>query len=603
MMKSAEVQDPSNRDNIFAQGREFLHLLHFSQQKKKLIIFAASIVFVIILNAIAQVRLNSWQGDLYDSISDRQLDVFYTQLGLYGILISVLLTLGFTQTWLHEKLKVFMRETVSFDLLDEWLKPKRAYRLPLAGDIGVHPDQRIQDDTRRLTELSVDFAVGLVSATLMLVSFIGVLWVLSAQVVFNVNGASFSIPGYMVWAAILYAMLGSYVTYKVGKPLIQANTDLRAAEADFRFQLVRVNEYSEAVAIYRGEGDERRQLGLVAGNVFVVMHSMANQIARLHWVTGGYGWIALILPIVLAAPGYFSGNLTFGNLMMVVGAFFQVQTSLRWYVDRFPELAEWRATLMRVISYRTALTRLETLGRDEERMEYADHPEGKLSLEDLRVFAPNGRISLKEGDLEVAAGERVLIAGSPRYGKSTFFRAIAGLWIWGKGTLKLPERSTVMFMPHRPYIPLGTLREALVYPSSPDLFSEESIKETLTRIRLDRLKPMLDSVERWDQELTLDEQQRIALARALLHKPLWIIRDESMSEMDDDNRKLAESLFKHELAETALVCVGKESENGNFYDRVLHLEAHRPGIDLPLGLEASPRELEVIKTGKAVLPA
>lgn len=587
-MTTAEEQSRAESESTLAQTRQFWTLLRFAETKNKLILFSALIVAVIIVNAIFQVRLNAWQGDFYDSISNRHLPAFYRQLGIYVILISILLTLGFAQTWLHETLKVRLREAVAFDLIDEWLMPKRAYRLPLAGEIGEHPDQRIQDDARRLTELSADLGVGLVQSTLMLLSFIGVLWVLSAQVMFVVGGTSFSVPGYMVWAAITYALLGSAATYLVGRPLIQANTDLRAAEGEFRYLLVRLDESSEAVAIYRGEADERRDLSVAAGKVFLVMQRIANNLGRLHWVTGSYGWIAMIAPIILAAPGYFAGPMTFGDLMMVSGAFFQVQNALRWYVDRFPALAEWRATLLRVISYRTALNRVETLRLDEQRIIYTDHPEGKLSLEDLRVFAPNGHISIREGRLEVEHGERVLIAGTPRCGKSTYFRALAGLWIWGEGTLRLPRRGTVMFMPHRPYIPLGTLREAMSYPSPKSTFSDDAARVALMRVRLDRLIPMLEQDARWDQELTLDEQQRIALARALLHKPDWIIQDEAMSELDDYSRRLAESIFKTDLAGTALVSIGKRSDDTNFYNRIVTLDAVPPGLGLPLSMGEAP---------------
>ncbi len=580
--------DRADRESAVAQTREFFKLLRFSRSKTKLVIFSSLIVFIIILNAIAQVRLNTWQGDFYNSISNRQLDIFYRQIWIYGILIVILLSLGVAQTWLHEMMKVKMRAALAFDLLEEWLRPKRAYRLPLVGEIGQHPDQRIQDDARRLTELSVDFAVGLVQSTLMLVSFIGVLWVLSDRVVFVLDGSSFSIPGYMVWAAIIYALIGSYITYLVGEPLIKANTDLRAAEAEFRFSLVRVDEYSEAITIYRGEEDEQRRLGNVAGNVFAVMERIANRIATLHWVTGGYGWIALIAPVLLAAPGYFSGSLSFGELMMVIGAFFQVQTSLRWYVDHFPALAEWRATLIRVISYRTVLTELETLGRSRSKVTYTDHPEGGLSFDDLEVFAPNGRVFVAEGDLEVAPGERVLISGPPRIGKSTFFRALAGLWIWGKGTLKLPKRGTLMFMPHRPYIPLGTLREAVTYPAPPDQFGDDAVQAALRRVRLEGRLPALDRARRWDQELTPDEQQRVALARVLLHKPDWLIQDETMSELDDESQELAESIFKHDLAKTTLISIGKKGEDDGFYDRQVNLDAKPPGIKLPLRLAEEP---------------
>jgi putative ATP-binding cassette transporter len=590
-MKFVRRQELAAGESTYEQVRELLKLVHGTKTRARLIGFSFLIVIIIVLNALAQVRLNSWQGDLYDSVSNKNLSGFYQQLGIFLVLVAILLVLGYAQTWLHEMLKVRLRETVSYDLLDEWLRPKRVYRLPLAGEVGVHPDQRIQDDTRHLTEISVDLVVGLVHSTLLLLSFVGVLWVLSDQVVFHVGDTSFSIPGYMVWAAIAYALLGSYVTFLVGRPLIKANSDLRAAEADFRYLLVRVNEYSEAIAIYRGENDERRNLGLVANNVFIVMVKKARFLARLHWVTGGYGWIAMIAPVVLAAPGYFSGALTFGSLMMVVGAFFQVQQSLRWYVDRFPSLAEWRATLQRVISYRTALTRLEMLGSVAGTISYDDHPEGRLSLDNLLVLGPNGRINLAEARLDVQPGERILISGTPRHGKNVFFRAIAGLWVWGTGTILLPDRKTIMYMPHRPYIPLGTLREAVAYPSQPTRFGDEAIRAVIARIRLDRLAAMLDVVGRWDQELTLDEQQRIAFARAILHKPAWIIQDESLSELDDNNRKLAESIFTDDLRSAALISVGKSDNNGTFYNRVFHLQSKSPGLSLPLGLE---NELELM---------
>lgn len=604
-MKSAGEQPRAADESTQAQTLELLKLLRHAHAKNKLILFAALIVTVIVLNAVAQIKLNNWQGSFYDALAQRDLSAFYRELGVFSVIASVLLVLGVSQTWFHEVLKVKLREAVTFDLIDEWLRPKRAYRLPLVGEIGDHPDQRIQDDTRRLVELSVDLGIGLVASTLLLLSFVGVLWVLSEQVVFVVDGRSFSIPGYMVWSAAAYALLGSFLTFIVGRPLIQANTDLRAREAEFRFLLVRVNESAESIAIHRGEADERDDLGVVTNNVLVMMRQIANYLARLNWVTAGYGWIAIIAPIVVAAPGYFSGTLSFGGLMMVSGAFFQVQQSLRWYVDRFAALAEWRATLQRVISYRNALIGIETLGRDQGLIAYADHPEGNLSIDDLRVFAPNGRIFLPERHMEISPGERVLIAGTPRCGKSTFFRALAGLWIWGQGTIRLPRRGTVMFLPHRPYIPLGTLREALTYPSPLDRFSDEAVRAALSRVRLDRLAPLLDSGGRWDQELALDEQQRIAFARALLHKPDWIVQDEALSELDDDTRKLIKSVFQQELARTALISIGRKSDNGGFYSRVLDLQLDPPGLVLPMSLhteaEAPPDDHEIKSAASGII--
>jgi putative ATP-binding cassette transporter len=589
MDPSHEERASANDDSTLEQIRDLIEVLRQAPERRALLWMSGLIVAVIILNAFAQLRLNSWQGTFYDAIAQRDISLFYWNLGVFAVIAGVLLVLGVAQTWLHENLKVKLREAVTFDLIREWLRPKRAYRLQLVGEIGSHPDQRIQDDARRFVELSVDLGVGLVQSTLLLVSFVGVLWVLSSQVVLALGDMRFSIPGYMVWCALAYAIIGSYLTWKIGKPLIRANEELRSREAEFRFLLVRVNEDAEAIAVHRGEDDERSGVQQVAGSAFAVMSAIAGALARLTWITSGYGWIAIVVPIVVAAPGYFGGGLTFGGLMMVAGAFFQVQQSLRWFVDRFPALAEWRATLRRVIAYRSALLALEGLGRDQGLIAYSDHPEGRLSLDGLRVFAPNGQVFLPESPVEIAPGERLLIVGTPRCGKSTFFRALAGLWVWGEGEIRLPRRGTMAFLPHRPYIPLGTLREALTYPLPPNRFSDQEVRAALGRMRLDRLAPALDKSSGWHQEMTLDEQQRIALARVLLQRPDWIIQDEAMSELDDDNRRLAEALFRNELAQAALISIGRRSGNGHFYSRVLELQVAPPGLALPMALPPRPQ--------------
>jgi putative ATP-binding cassette transporter len=576
-MRQVSNETSAKDEGTLAQARQFTDILRRTPARVRLMLFAACIVTVIVLNAFVQVRLNVWQGGIYDSIAQRDLNVFLRQLGIFGAIVSVLLVLGVAQTWLQETLKVKLREAVTFDLIDQWLRPKRAYRMALLGEIGAHPDQRLQDDTRRLTELSVNLGVGLVQSTLLLIFFIGVLWILSNQVVFATSRGTFTIPGYMVWAALAYATLGSWLTWLVGRPLIPANSELRAHEGEFRYFVVRVDQSAEAVATYRGEEDEREHLTRVTGAVFATMQRIANGLARLNWVTASYGWIGLVVPIILAAPGYFSATLSIGGLIMVVGAFLQVQQALRWFVDQFPSLAEWGAVLARVMMYHGALLRIDSLGRDRGLITYTDHPQGRLSIDGVRVFGPNNDVFLPDPHLEVAPGERVLLAGTPRCGKSTFFRALAGLWIWGEGTVSLPKQDTLMFLPNAPYIPLGTLREGLTYPAPPSQFKDEDVVGALFRVRLQRLMPLLDAERQWDQVLSPDERQRIAIARALLHKPKWIIQDEAMSEMDEDNRKLAESIFSKDLNGTALIGLGKPSDNGHFYGRILNLKTQPPG--------------------------
>ena len=569
-------------ESLFGQMRFFWKMLDGPKAKHSVTKFFVLIAFVIGANAVTQVQLNNWQGSIYDAIGQRDLSVFLHEIGVFLTIVSILLCLGVLQTWLHERMKVRLRQAATFDLLDAWLQPARAFLLPLTGEISINPDQRIQEDTRRLSELSVDLAVGLVQSTLMLLAFVGVLWQLSAQVVFIIQGKSVSIPGYMVWAAIAYALVGSFITWLVGRPLIKAHTQLRAAEASFRFDLVQLNEAAENIALCRGEAVERETLNGPVDAVLTIMRSIANRLATLMWVTGGYGWLAILAPLLLAAPGYFGGTLSLGGLMMVVGAFYQVQTALRWYVDRFPALAEWRAMLTRVIDYGSALERVQYLDGVAGHIRYGSSSSDELIMENLCVLAPNGHVSLGERFVAIAPGERVLIVAPPKSGKTTFIKALARLWVWGSGTIRFPEGTRMMFVPQSPYHPAGALKAALTYPEPPDRYTDAEAIRVLERVNLGRLGPQLGLKKRWDKELTLDERWRLVLSRVLLHSPDWVIYDEFIAELDDESRKIALSIFSSELAKTAVVSVGRLAPGHGFYQRTLKLQTRLPGLKLPL---------------------
>ncbi|HWJ17920.1 MAG TPA: ABC transporter ATP-binding protein/permease [Geobacterales bacterium] len=569
-------------ESLLGQMRFFWKMLDGPKSKHSVTKFFVLIAFVIGANALTQVQLNNWQGTIYDAIGQRDLSVFLHEIGVFLTIVSILLCLGVLQTWLHERMKVKIRQAATLDLLDEWLQPARAFLLPLTGEISINPDQRIQEDTRRLSELSVDLAVGLVQSTLMLLAFVGVLWQLSAQVVFIIQGKSVSIPGYMVWAAIAYALVGSFITLLVGRPLISAHTQLRAAEAAFRFDLVQLNESAENIALCRGEAVERETLNGPVDAVLTIMRRIANRLATLTWVTGGYGWLAILAPLLLAAPGYFGGTLSLGGLMMVVGAFYQVQTALRWYVDRFPALAEWRAMLTRVIDYGSALERVQYLDGVAGHIRYGSSSSDELIMENLCVLAPNGHVSLGERFVAIAPGERVLIVAPPKSGKTTFIKALARLWVWGSGTIRFPEGTRMMFVPQSPYHPAGALKAALTYPEPADRYTDAEAIRVLERVNLGRLGPQLGLKKRWNKELTLEERWRLVLSRVLLHSPDWVIYDESIAELDDESRKIALSIFSSELAKTAVVSVGRLAPGHGFYQRTLKLQTRLPGLKLPL---------------------
>jgi len=555
--------DPSERSLPRGELRRhvaaFLGAVARASNSRRIYVVVAAVSAVIAVTTFGQIRLNEWQRDFYDALEQRHFDDLLVQLGVFVAIIAVLLILQVAQSWLGGTLKVGLRSAISTDVLDEWLQPRRAYQLGWAGEVGHNPDQRIQEDTRHLCELCGDLGIGLLQSSLLLVSFVGVLWGLSEHVTLAYGGYRFEIPGYMVWCAVAYAAAGSWATWRVGRPLVALNAEHYAREADFRFALVHTNEAAEAIGLNDGERDTRQELGTSLDRVLAIQRRIVRGLADLTWVTAGYGWLALVVPIVVAAPGYFSGTLTFGELMMVTGAFFQVQQSLRWFVDNFAAIADWRATLLRVMALRLVLPRIDPLGVKAGRIGFEPHPEGRLALEGLIVALPDKRVGLADGRFELAPGDRVLISGGPGRGKSMLFRAIAGLWPWGTGRVLLPPADRTAFLPQRPYLPIGTLRKAIAYPLPPATFSDSDVHAAMERVGLPHLSRHLDEDRRWDKELAVEEQQALAFSRLLLQRPRWVLMDNPLNALDGARRADLMRVFEHELADSAVLAVGRSS--------------------------------------------
>src|ERR1700733_676177 len=542
-----------------------------SPQRTKLLLLGVATVTVIGTTAFGQVRLNAWNQPFYNALTRKDLVEFLDQLMVFGVIAGGLLVLNVAQAWLNQMTKVALREGLVLDLFNEWLKPRRAFHLVNAGEMGTNPDQRIHEDARHLTELTTDLGIGLLQSSLLLGSFIGVLWILSQNVTFHVSGRSFGIPGYMVWCALLYAGTASWLSWRVGRPLIQLNSERYAREADLRFALVRLNEHSDSVALYGGEQDEKRRLTSELENVLRVMRRIVAANTRLTCITAGYGWFTIIAPIVVASPGYFGGNLSFGGLMMVVGAFIQVQQALRWFIDNFSTVADWRPPLLRIASFRETVITLDRLGATENRIEFVESADDTMSFENLEIATPKGCTTLSERRADIAPGERVLIVGESGSGKTMLFRAIAGLWPWGSGRIALPSSNSVMFVPRPPFVPLGTLRGALAYPSPKTDYTDEEIIAVLQAAGLSRLSSSLDRIARWDRELTEDEQQCLVFARLLLRNPRWVVIDEALHALEDDAHRRMISLFRDGLKNATVINIGRPEVKDHFFKRILHL--------------------------------
>jgi len=575
--RTKPVSTPSSELEEIAQAGLWPQLsmmrraLWASPVRKSLLVLASCIFLIVAATAFGQIRLNGWNQPFYDALSHRNSHEFLIQLGIFGVIAGALLVLNVAQRWFGETLKLKLRQGLVQDLVENWMAPGRGFRLANAGEIGINPDQRMHEDARHLTELSADLGIGLLQDSLLLAMFIKVLWSLSSSFVFHVAGRSIAVPGYMVWAAILYSGSASLLSYWVGKSLIGRNAERYAREADLRFSLVRVNEHIDSITLAGGEPDEARRIEFDLNNVLRATRLLVRGTTNLTWVTAGYGWFTMVAPILVAAPLYFAGELTFGGLMMASGAFIQVQSSLRWFVDNFSTLADWRATLLRVASFRRALLACDDLHEVASRIDYAEGEPGKIVIDRLEIASSVGAAKLAESHVEVKSGERVLVIGESGNARTLFFRALAGLWPWGAGRIARHAGESVLYLPRTSYLPPGTLREVLAYPSAIAAFQTEACINALERVGLERLSPMLDESRRWESELSEGEHQSLAFARAVLHAPAWLIIDEALETLEADTMPKVINIFSKDLEHTGVLYIGRAGAHDGLFGRTLHL--------------------------------
>ena len=568
------------KDSLFSQVARMSAAFWASRERNQLLMLAAGLVLVVAATAYMQIRLNAWNQPFYDALTHKDMPAFIRQLIVFGELAAILLVLNVSQVWLNQTSRVVLRQGLVHDLLNQWLTPLRAFRLSNAGLIGQNPDQRLHADAQHLTELTTDLGIGLLQATLLLLSFIGVLWVLSQQMILPLAGQRLHVPGYMVWCALLYAGTASFLSWRVGRPLIALDAERYAREANLRFALVRANEELEGITIYGGEADEKQHLNRVFASVLEVSRRIVGATTELTWITAGYGWFTIVAPILVAAPSYLTGEMSFGQLMVAVGAFNQVQTSLRWFVDNFSSIADWRATLLRVASFRAAVITMDSLGESTSRIELEESDSPAICIDDLQVAAPAGAIRLSEAQLQISPGERVRITGERGAERTMFFRALIGLWPWGKGRIVRPTRQSMMFLPARAYVPPGSLRAALCYPCATHDFDDAATERALAAVGLERLQPQLDATLRWDRQLNDDEKQSLAIARVILQRPRWLVLNGVFEGLDAASRRRIETILGGDLAGLGLIDIGKEvneGEAGAFFNRNLRLVTDESG--------------------------
>jgi putative ATP-binding cassette transporter len=536
-------------------------------------LLTGAVAILVLLTLAVQLGINYWNRYFYDALDRRDGSALVYGVFLALGLVAAAAAVAVCLVHVRMRLQIKWRGWLTKRLLGYWLADRRFYQMSVVENEGSNPEFRISDDTRLATEPIVDFAIGLATAVLTAVAFVGILWTVGGTIDFSLGGRNVSIPGYMVFAALTYSALASVSTFVIGRSLVQRVADKNAGEAQLRYELTRVRESAETIALLAGDADEEARLGVTVDALLDQWIKVAIQQARMTWIINGNSVLAPIVPLLLGAPKYLSGSLSLGELMQLASAFAQVQVALNWLVENSIRLAEWNASARRVGALSAAMKSFDEriVGDKSSTIVLGESPDSDLHIQNLSVAQANGALMIEDADLVVSPGEKVLIKGESGTGKSTLIRAMAGLWPWGSGAILRPANAKIEFMPQRPYMPLGTLRRALQYPASDVGYSDDDVREAMQKCGLQHLYDQLDKEDQWSKILSVGEQQRIAFARTLLKKPDIVIMDEATSALDELSQARVMSFFENELRDATLLSVAHRPELEAYHTREIRL--------------------------------
>jgi vitamin B12/bleomycin/antimicrobial peptide transport system ATP-binding/permease protein len=536
----------------------------------------AAVISIELSLVLINVLLNQWNNRFYNALQEKDWDGFVREIGFFSILATFYIALSVYQLYLNQWLQIRWRRWLTSTYLSEWLENANHYRMQLRGDAADNPDQRISEDVKLFVEQTLNIGVGLLSSMVTLASFVVILWGLSATAPLHILGAEFEIPGYLVWGALIYAIFGTALTQWIGSPLVNLDFQQQRFEADFRFNLVRVRENSEQIALLQGESAERQRLsdrfGHVVGNWYAIM----QRTKRLTAFTSSYSQAAVLFPYIMVAPAYFANKIQLGGMMQTASAFSSVQQALSFFVSTYRTLAEWRAVIARLDGFETAIASAAAQRTSTDSIEIVSSTGShNIDVEQLLVTLPNGTPLVSADSFSITANERTLVSGPSGAGKSTLFRAIAGIWPFGSGSIAVPAKATLMMLPQRPYFPVGSLKAAIVYPAEPGAYASDRVKDALIAVGLPRLASELDEEAHWNRMLSLGEQQRLGLARALLHEPNYLFLDEATASLDEASEAALYKLLENKLPGTTIVSIGHRSTLQAFHQR--HIVLRREG--------------------------
>ena len=530
------------------------------------------------------VLLNQWNNAFYSALQDKNLVAFRGQLLRVTWLIGIFIVLAVYQVYLNQMLEIRWRRWLTDRYLRAWLADGAYYRMQLVARETDNPDQRIAEDVHLLAAQTLGLFTGGLRAIVTLVTFVAILWGLSGTFTLPVGGFSLTIPGYIVWVAVLYAMAGTWLTDWLGRPLVRLNFDKQRYEADFRFSLVRFRENTEGVALYRGELDEFRGFRERFEDVVANWWGIMRRQKRMAYFTNAYGLGAWIVPSIVAAPRYFRSEIGLGGLMQTTQAFQQVQDALSFFIQSYKEIASWSAVVERLAGFDRALAHVRRQST-ESGVRVAAGRATHLTVEGVDLDLPGGQPLMANINLSFQKGDTVLLGGESGSGKSTLVRAIAGIWPFGRGAIHVPKDARVLFLPQRPYLPIGVLRDVVSYPMPAGGVDDKTLREALEAVDLKELGGRLDEAAHWALQLSPGEQQRLAFARALVQKPDWLFLDEATSALDEAAEARLYRLMRERLPETMVFSIGHRATLGPFHARRLMVKPSANGpasiVELP----------------------
>ena len=517
------------------------------------------------------VLLNEWNNRFYNALQNRNWDAFVYQLGYFCVLAAAFILLAVYQLYLNQWLQIRWRRWLTATYLDHWLEGANHYRMQLLGDAADNPDQRIAEDIRQFIDLTLNIGLQLLNSCVTLFSFMIILWSLSAAAPLHLFGMKFNIPGYLLWAALIYAVIGTTLTHLIGRALIALNFQQQRYEADFRFNLVRVRENSEQIALLEGEPAERDRLLVRFGNVVANWYAIMTRQKKLTFFTAGYEQASMVFPFIMVSPAYFANVIQLGGLMQTANAFGRVQGALSVFVSIYRNLAEWRAVIERLSGFDQSVAAARAVAVAPPVIALEPGEAAAVTLHELAVRLPNGVPLVNASDISIKLGERVLVTGSSGAGKSTLFRALAGVWPFGSGTITVPKDARVMILPQRPYFPIAPLAAAVAYPAEPGSFDATHVAALIAAVGLPDLAARIEEEAHWNRMLSPGEQQRLGIARAILQAPDYLFLDEATASLDEETEAALYRLLEQRLAAATIVSIGHRATLAAFHRRRLAL--------------------------------